>query len=289
MAISFMQSLIDGILMGGVYALAALGVSLIFGVMKITNFAHGALITVGMFVAYEIYEVLGINPYISLPITIFVMFLLGYGIQKFTINRIIDAPSHNQLLLTQGISIILENMLLVLFSANYKSIALKGFDKALKLGAVSINKPKLIAFAIVTVVSFAVYLLLQKTDIGHAISATSVQREGATLMGIKVKRINAIAFGIGVACAGVAGALLAPIQYISPTVGEGFQLKCFVIAVLGGLGNIWGAVVAGFIIGVVEALGSLALGGSWSEMVIYLIFILVLLFKPTGLFGKKSR
>lgn len=289
MAVSISQSLIDGLLMGGVYALAALGVSLIFGVMKITNFAHGALITVGMFIAYLIFSSVGVSPYVSLPVTILVMFLLGYGIQRLTINPIINAPSHNQLLLTQGLSIIIENLLLVFFSANYKSVSLPGFDKALRLGALSINKPKLIAFGIVVVASLLVYFLLQKTDIGHAISATSVQREGATLMGIKVDKINAIAFGIGVACAGVAGALLAPIQYISPTVGEGFQLKCFVIAVFGGLGNIWGAVTAGLIIGVVESLASLMLGGSWSEMVIYLIFILVLLFKPTGLFGKKTR
>ena len=289
MAVSITQSLIDGILMGGVYALAALGVSLIFGVMKITNFAHGALITVGMFISFLIFSTMGISPYVSLPVTVLLMFLLGYGIQRVTINPIINAPSHNQLLLTQGLSIVLENMLLVIFTANYKSMSLPGFDKAIKLGMISINKPKLIAFTLVVIASFAVYILLQKTDIGHAISATSVQREGAVLMGIKVDRINAIAFGIGVACAGVAGALLAPIQYISPTVGEGFQLKCFVIAVFGGLGNIWGAVVAGLIIGIVESLASLLLGGSWSEMVIYLIFILVLLFKPTGLFGKKTR
>lgn len=289
MVISITQSLIDGLLMGGVYALAALGVSLIFGVMKITNFAHGALITVGMFVSYFIFSTLGVSPYVSLPITIIVMFLIGYGIQRITINPIINAPSHNQLLLTQGLSIVLENLLLVLFTANYKSISLAGFDKALKIGAISLNKPKLIAFGLVVVASLGVYLLLQKTDIGRAINATSVQREGATLMGIKVDKINAIAFGIGVACAGVAGALLAPMQYISPTVGEGFQLKCFVIAVFGGLGNIWGAVIAGLIIGIVESLSSLMLGGSWSEMVIYLIFILVLLFKPTGLFGKKTR
>ncbi|MBP5263514.1 MAG: branched-chain amino acid ABC transporter permease, partial [Lachnospiraceae bacterium] len=289
MGISMTQSLIDGLLMGGVYALAALGVSLIFGVMKITNFAHGALITVGMFIAYLIFSTLGISPYASLPVTIIVMFLIGYGLQRITINPIINAPSHNQLLLTQGISIVLENLLLVIFTANYKSVLLPGFDKAIRLGAFSINKPKLIAFGLVVVASLGVYLLLQKTDVGHAISATSVQREGATLMGIKVEKINAVAFGIGVACAGVAGALLAPIQYISPTVGGGFQLKCFVIAVFGGLGNIWGAVVAGLIIGVVESLAALLLGGSWSEMVIYLIFILVLLFKPTGLFGKKTR
>ncbi len=289
MAIPILQSLFDGILMGGVYALAALGVSLIFGVMKITNFAHGALITVGMFVTYELYAALHVNPYVSLPIVIAFMFALGFVIQRVTINPIINAPSHNQLLLTQGLSIVLENLLLVMFTANYKSITLKGFDQAINIGGIAINKPKLIAFGIVVAASFFVYILLNRTDTGHAISATSVQREGATLMGIRVERINAIAFGIGVACAGVAGTLLAPMQYISPTVGEGFQLKCFIIAVFGGLGNIWGAVAAGLIIGVVESMASLALGGSWSEMVIYLIFILVLLFKPTGLFGRKTR
>ena len=285
---AFLQASIDGILMGGVYALAALGISLIFGVMKITNFAHGALITVGMYVAFEICTLLGITPYVALPLVIAVMFVIGYLIQKFFLNPLMGVAGHNQLLLTQGLSIVLENLILVLFTANYKSITVPGFETAINLGGLTINKPKLVAFIFVAVVALAIYLLLEKTDLGKAIRATSVQPEGATLMGIVVPRINQIAFGIGIVCAGVAGALLTPTQYIYPTSGNSYSLKCFVIAVFGGLGNIWGAILAGLIIGVVESFSSLYLGGSWSELVVYLIFILTLIIKPTGLLGKKA-
>lgn len=288
MSVSILQSFIDGILMGGVYALAALGISLIFGVMKITNFAHGALITVGMYVTYECCTLLGVTPYVALPITIVVMFLIGYVIQKVCLNPIMGVNGHNQLLLTQGIAIVLENLILVLFTANYKSVTVPGFEAAIKLGSITINKPKLVAFLFVAVISVAIYLVLNKTDLGKAIRATSSQPDGATLMGIVVPKINCIAFGIGVMCAGIAGALLIPTQNISPTSGNVYSLKCFVIAVFGGLGNIWGAVIAGLIIGVVEAYAALFLGGSWSEMVIYVIFILTLIIKPTGLLGKKG-
>lgn len=285
---AFFQALIDGLLMGGVYALAALGISLIFGVMKITNFAHGALITVGMYVTYETCTLLGVNPYIALPIVIAVMFITGFLIQKIFLNPLMGVSGHNQLLLTQGLSIVFENLILVMFSASYKSVTVPGFETAIKAGAVTINKPKLVAFVFVVIISLAIYFLLNKTDLGRAIRATSVQPDGATLMGIVVPRINQIAFGLGIVCAGVAGALLTPTQYIFPTSGNTYSLKCFVIAVFGGLGNIWGAVIAGIIIGVVESYSALFLGGSWSEMVIYLIFILTLIIKPTGLLGKKG-
>lgn len=289
MGISVIQSIIDGILMGGVYALAALGVSLIFGVMKITNFAHGALVTVGMYAAFVICTALDVNPYIILPIVIVVMFLLGYLIQRYIMNLIIDAPGHNQLLLTLGMSIVLQNLLLLIFSATPRTISVPALEKALVIGSVTVNKAKLAAFIIVVVVALLIYLILYKTDIGKAIRATSMMRNGATLMGINVNRINAVAFGLGVACAGLAGALLTPIQNMSPTSGDSYQLTCFVIAVFGGLGNIGGAIVAGLIIGVVQSISSLILGGSWSDMIIYLIFVLTLLLKPTGLFGKKGR
>lgn len=285
---AFFQASIDGILMGGVYALAALGISLIFGVMKITNFAHGALITVGMYVTFEFCVLLGITPYVALPLVIVVMFVIGYLIQKFFLNPLMGVAGHNQLLLTQGLSIVIENLILVLFSANYKSVTVPGFESAISLGNITINKPKLVAFLFVALISAAIYLLLEKTDLGRAIRATSVQPDGATLMGIVVPRINQIAFGIGIVCAGVAGALLTPTQYIYPTSGNSYSLKCFVIAVFGGLGNIWGAILAGLIIGVVESFSALYLGGSWSELVVYLIFILTLIIKPTGLLGKKG-
>lgn len=285
---AFFQASIDGILMGGVYALAALGISLIFGVMKITNFAHGALITVGMYVTFEFCVLLGITPYVALPLVIVVMFVIGYLIQKFFLNPLMGVAGHNQLLLTQGLSIVIENLILVLFSANYKSVTVPGFESAISLGNITINKPKLVAFLFVALISAVIYLLLEKTDLGRAIRATSVQPDGATLMGIVVPRINQIAFGLGIVCAGVAGALLTPTQYIYPTSGNSYSLKCFVIAVFGGLGNIWGAILAGLIIGVVESFSALYLGGSWSELVVYLIFILTLIIKPTGLLGKKG-
>ncbi len=288
MGASILQALIDGLLMGGVYALAALGISLIFGVMKITNFAHGALITVGMYVAYECCTLLSVTPYVVLPLVIVIMFIIGYLIQKVFLNPLMGVGGHNQLLLTQGLAIVLENLLLVLFTANYQTVSVPGFETAIRLGAVTISKPKLVAFIFVAIIAIGIYLVLNKTDLGRAIRATSVQPEGATLMGIVVPKINAIAFGIGVVCAGVAGALLVPSQYISPTSGNLFSLKSFVIAVFGGLGNIWGAVIAGIIIGIVESYSALFLGGSWSEMVIYLIFILTLIIKPTGILGKKG-
>lgn len=285
---STIQALIDGILMGGVYALAALGISLIFGVMKITNFAHGALITLGMYITYVICIAAGINPYVALPLVIVGMFIVGYLIQKFFLNPLMGVGGHNQLLLTQGLAIIIENLILVIFSANYKSVIVKGFDSAIKLGAITVNKPRLVAFIFVVVISLGIYFILEKTDLGRAIRATSTEPSGATLMGIVVPKINSVAFGIGVVCAGVAGALLLPSQYITPTSGNTYSLKCFVIAVFGGLGNIWGAVLAGLIIGVVESFAALFLGGSWSDMIIYLIFILTLIIKPTGLLGKKG-
>jgi len=281
------QSLLEGILMGGVYALAALGVSLIFGVMKITNFAHGALTMIGMYVTYEICNRLGVVPYVALPLTTVVMFFIGYIIQQGLINPIITAPSHNQLLLTLGISIILENMALAIWTPNYKSITVPGFDKALNVAGISINKPKVVAFIFVVVVTSIIYVILTRTDLGRAIRATSMESEGASLVGIRIKNINSIAFAIGVACAGIAGTLLTPILYISPSIGNTLLLKCFVISVLGGLGNIWGALLAGLIIGVVESTSGFMLGGTWSEMVIYAIFILTLFMKPTGLFGRR--
>ena len=285
---AILQSGLDGLLMGGVYALAAMGVSLIFGVMKITNFAHGALLTLGMYFTYQIFAVTKVVPYILIIPTAVFMLLVGYAIQRFLIGRIMDAPSHNQLVLTLGLQLVIQNLILMIFGSEYQKVSLDYFEKAWSLGGLSVNKPKVIAFLFAFVITCLLYVVLNRTDLGKAIRSTSMDRAGAELMGVRISHINAIAFGIGVACAGVAGTLLTPIQYISPSLGGNYLLKCFVIAVFGGLGNIWGAVVAGLIIGVVESGAALILGGSWSEMIIYAIFILTMLFKPTGLFGKKA-
>lgn len=284
-----LQSLLDGILMGGVYALASLGLSLIFGVLKITNFAHGAMMTVGMYAVYAISAGLGLNPYLALPFAMILMFLIGFLIQRFPIYYIEHAPAHNQLLLTLGMAYILENVLLIVFTPNYKTLAVKGFEKAIRLGALTFAPAKLIAFGVMIVVTAIVYFLLYRTHVGSCIRASAQNDTGAKLMGINVRNIRAVAFGIGAVCTGIAGGLLTPIMSIYPTLGESFQLKCFVIAVLGGMGNLWGALISGLLIGVIESLSGYFLGGSWSEMVIYAIFVLILFVRPVGLFGRGNR
>lgn len=289
MSMQTLQALIDGLLMGGVYALAALGLSLIFGVLKITNFAHGAMMTVGMYIVYALASGTGMNPYAALPCTILVMFLLGFAIQRFPIQRIEHAPAHNQLLLTLGLAYIFENVLLVIFTPNYQTLSVPGFQNAIKLGNLTLAPAKLVAFFVVIVVTLCVYILLYRTHTGITIRASAQNDDGARLMGINVKTVRAIAFGVGAVCTGIAGGLLTPIMSIYPTLGESFQLKCFVIAVLGGMGNLWGALVSGFLIGVIESLSGYYFGGSWSELLIYGVFILILLVRPTGLFGRGNR
>lgn len=289
MSIQALQSLLDGILMGGVYALAALGLSLIFGVLKITNFAHGAMMTVGMYVVYTLASGMGLNPYLALPVAMVLMFLLGFLIQRFPIHYIEHAPAHNQLLLTLGVAYILENVLLVAFTPNYKTLTVSGFEKAWRIGPLTFAPAKLIAFAVVIAVTGCVYWLLYRTHVGNEVRASAQNDTGARLMGINVRNIRAVAFGLGAVCTGIAGGLLTPIMSIYPTLGESFQLKCFVIAVLGGMGNLWGALVSGLLIGVIESLSGYYLGGSWSDMLIYGVFILILFIRPTGLFGRGNR
>lgn len=238
MNIQALQSLLDGILMGGVYALAALGLSLIFGVLKITNFAHGAMMTVGMYVVYAFAAGFGMNPYLALPVAMLVMFLIGFLIQRFPIHYIEHAPAHNQLLLTLGMAYVLENVLLVAFTPNYRSLTVRGFERAIRVGGLTFAPAKLIAFGVVILATACVYILLYRTRTGSMIRASAQNDTGARLMGINVRNIRAVAFGIGAVCTGVAGGLLTPIMSIYPTLGESFQLKCFVIAVLGGMGNL---------------------------------------------------
>ena len=289
MSIQILPLLLEAILMGGVYALASLGLSLIFGVLKITNFAHGAMMTVGMYVVYALSSGLGINPYLTLPFAMLLMFLIGFLIQRFPIHYIEHAPAHNQLLLTLGVAYILENVLLAVFTPNYMTLSVSGFEKAIRIGDLTFAPAKLVAFGVMIAVTACVYALLYRTHTGSSIRAAAQNDTGAKLMGINVRNIRAVAFGIGAVCTGIAGGLLTPIMSIYPTLGESFQLKCFVIAVLGGMGNLWGALVSGLLIGVVESLTGYYLGGSWSEMLIYGIFILILFVHPTGLFGKGNR
>ena len=283
-----LQSLVDGLLMGGIYGLVAIGLTLIFGVMKIINFAQGALLMLGMYVTYWAFTILGINPYLSIILSAGALFLVGAFIQKTILSKMLDAPEHNQLLVTLGIMLFIENLALILWSPDFRSIEIENMTQTITIGSIGINTPKLIAFSFAIALSLLLFWFLKNTFIGKAIRATSINRQGASLVGINTGKINYIAFGIGAALAGIAGSLITPFFYTSPTAGATFILKGFVVVVLGGLGNFIGALVGGLIIGVSEALGGAVLPGSLKELMTYIIFVLVLILRPNGLFGGKG-
>jgi branched-chain amino acid transport system permease protein len=281
-----LQSIVSGILMGGVYGLIATGLTLIFGVMKIINFAHGSFMMLGMFTTYWVFVLLGIDPYLSLLFSIPVLFLVGVLIERFLIAHVLNAPEHNQLLLTLGISLFIENFALFLWSPNFRTLNVGYLKKATTLGTVMISFPKVIAFLFALLLTGVLYYFLKYTDLGKAIRASSEEKEGALTVGINLKRIYYVAFGIGTACVGAAGTLTATFFYINPHVGGVFVITAFVVVVLGGMGNFIGAMVGGIIIGLAESVGAAFLPGQLKQLIIYFIFILVLLFKPEGLFGR---
>ena len=283
-----LQAIVSGILIGGVYSLVAIGLSLIFGVMKIINFAHGAFMMLGMFITYWLYVLLGVDPYLSLLFSIPLLFFFGLLVEHFLIEKVLDAPEHNQLLLTLGISLVIENLALFLWSPNFRTIDVPYATKAVTLGTVMISLPKVIAFLFAILLTGVLYYFLKKTDLGKAIRAASEEKEGALTVGINLKKIYYIAFAIGTACVGAAGTVAAPFFYVSPQVGGVFVITAFVVVVLGGMGNFIGAFVGGIIVGLAESVGAAFFPGQLKQFIIFFIFILVLLFKPAGLFGKTN-
>jgi branched-chain amino acid transport system permease protein len=282
----FFQSLISGILIGGVYALIGIGLTIIFGVMRVINFAHGDILMIGMYATYYVFTLLHIDPFLSIVITIPLMFLFGALLQKVFINRVLDALPQNQILLTIGLGLIMSNTMALAFTSDYKILTTSYSSSSMKLFGISISTPLVISFAITAVITAVLYWFLLKTDTGQAIRATAQDREAARLMGINVGRMSIIAFGLGSALAGTAGALIAPTYYIFPQVGSVFTLKAFVITVLGGMGSVIGATLGGVLIGVAESIGGVYFGAGWKEVVVFVLFLLVLLFKPSGLLGK---
>ena len=282
----FVQALISGILIGGVYALIGIGLTIIFGVMRVINFAHGDIQMVGMYLTYFIFTLLHIDPFLSIVITIPLMFAFGAFLQKVVINRVLGALPQNQILLTIGLGLIMSNTTMLAFTSDYRILTTSYSSSSIHVAGISISTPLLLSFAVTAVITMALYWFLLKTDTGQAIRATAQDREAATLMGINVKRMSILAFGIGSALAGTAGALIAPTYYIFPQVGSTFTLKAFVIVVLGGMGSVIGATLGGVLIGVAESIGGVYFGGGWKDVVVFVLFLLVLLFKPSGLLGK---
>lgn len=284
-------SVLNGLTTGAVYALIALGLTLIYGVLHIINFAHGASLMLALYAVYFLKQ-WGIDPYAALPIVMPGMFILGYGLQRWVINRASHGKDENILLVTLGISIVMENLALLFFKSDTRTIdtayTLTTVPISIGIAQAQIALPKLVAFAGALVVSALMILMISKTDLGRAIRAVAKEKHGAKLMGIDVDHVYAMCFGIGLACLGAAACFLMPAYYVNPQVGSGFVLVAFTIVVLGGMGSFGGALLGGLLIGVVESLGGLYLGESLGQIGIFVIFITVLLFRPQGLFGAKQ-
>jgi len=282
----FLQSLLSGILVGGVYALIGIGLTIIFGVMRVINFAHGDLLMLGMYVTWGVFTLFDIDPYLSLVITAPVLFLWGALLQKIFINRVLNALPQNQILLTIGLGLVMSNAVMLAFTSDYRILTTSYSSSSIKFLGLSISQPLLYSFLVTVAITAVLFWFLQTTDTGQAIRATAQDRDAAQLMGINVKRMSVLAFGLGTALAGIAGALLAPTYYIFPQVGGPFTLKAFVVVVLGGMGSIVGATLGGILIGVTESLSAVYVASGLKELVVYVLFLLILLFRPSGLLGK---
>jgi len=276
---------INGLLIGGIYTLVASGLTLIYGVLHIINFAHGSMLMLAMFGVFFLLNKAGVDPYAALLVMVPAMFALGYLLYRGIIGRFSSGKDENILLITLGLSILIENLALMFFKGDTRTISVAYSDKMVELGPLLVSLPKIISFVAAMVLCGVLGLWMQRSDTGKAIRAVAKERMGARLVGIDVDRVFAVSYGIGLATLGAAACLLMPIFYVSPPIGHVFVIVAFTVVVLGGMGSFLGAVVGGLLVGLTESFGGLFLGESLGQIGISLIFILILLLRPSGLFG----
>jgi branched-chain amino acid transport system permease protein len=281
----FLQTLVAGVLKGGLYALIGIGMTLIMGVMGIINLAHGQLMMVSMYVTLVLFQYLGIDPYVALLISMPALFLLGMFIQTALLNPLMRVESilpENQVLMTVGIGMVLTEIARFIFTSNYQSVKTSYSDATFFIGGISFSVALTVAFAFSVLLTIALFLFLVKTDTGRSIRAVSQDGEAAQLLGVNANRIKIITFGLGASLVAAAGTLLMPIYYLFPDIGGPFTRKAFVITILGGLGSTVGAIFGGVTLGLAEAFGATYMGMEYEDMIGLIIFILVLLFLPGG-------
>jgi branched-chain amino acid transport system permease protein len=284
----YLQLLANGIVLGGLYASIAVGFSLVWGVLNVINILHGAFIVLGSYVAFFAYAQAGIHPFASVFIAGALLFAIGYALQAGLINRVISAPVLITLTLTFGLDLILNNLMLVAFTADYRKVNLANPLPSLELGPLFIPGDRLAAMALAVLLTYLLYRVLRDSNVGRAIVAVRMDRQAAALMGVDVGRINAITFGIGALMAGAAGALLSIIYPISPLNSSVFLGKAFVVCVLGGLGSVPGALVGGLTLGIIESFGGYALGPEHSVTISFGLLLLLLFVRPSGILGKRG-
>jgi len=285
---TFFQSLVNGILTGTLYAMIGVGLTVIFGVMRIINLAHGDMVMLGMFGAYWSYTLWKIDPFVSALLLVPLLFIAGMLAYRFLLKAIIPGGELNTLLYTAGLSLLIANLALFAWTGDYRTLNLAYAEVPLRPFGIAVPVPLAIAFGLAVLITVALYFFLARTDTGRAVRATSQNAEAAALMGINVENISMITFGLGAALAAAAGVLLVPSLYLYPTVGEILIVKCFVIVVLGGLGSVPGAIAGGILLGVVESYGAVYVSVAYKDTIGFIIFLLVLLFRPQGLFGARQ-
>lgn len=281
------QVIVAGLLIGGMFSLIAIALNVVFGVMEIVNFAHGSFVMLGMYFAYWLSVLFHIDPYIAIFLGVPVFFIFGVCVQKILINRVLNAPPINQFLLTLGLMLFLDNLALLLWKPDYRTIKASYTASVINIGGIDISITRLVAFGIMVVSVLVLRQFLAKTYLGKAIRATAEEREGASLVGIDVPRVYLLTFGLSSALAGIAGISIISFFYVFPYVGVYFVITAYIVVVLGGLGSFMGALIGGLIIGVSESLAGLYLYGSLKMAVPLVIFIIVLLFRPSGIFAGK--
>jgi branched-chain amino acid transport system permease protein len=282
-----LQTLVNGILLGGLYACIGVAFSLLYGVMNLLNLAHGSLIMIGGYISFFAFQRLGVDPFLSLPLSMISLFIIGYLIQRVIINRVVDTNIFMVMILTFGIDLILVNVALLLWSADYRTLNTAYSSQNVQIGPVVIPFLRLAVFCAALLLTAALALFMRFTGTGQAIQATALDRYAARLIGIDVMQIYAVTFGISAALAGAAGTLLAMVMPIYPEVGGPLTLKAFIVAVLGGLGGLYGALVGGILLGVVELVGAYVIGPSYQVGVGVAMLLAVLIFRPQGILGKR--
>jgi branched-chain amino acid transport system permease protein len=281
------QAVLTGLLTGAVYGLVAMGLTLIFGVLEIVNFAHGALLTLGMYLGFLLVDRLGMNPYATLLVVVPALFLVGAALQAGLLNRAIGQPLENQLLLTFGVAILIENGLLLLFGATPRSVGV-AFGAPLRVFGAVVSFPRIVAFVAALLLAGALYWVLRHTKVGTAIRAVGQNAHGAALVGIDARRMSILTFAVGASTVGAAAVLVLPLLRTEPTTGATFTIIAFVVVVLGGLGNVVGALIGGLAIGLIQQLGGVLLPGQDNLMAVFVVFLATLFLRPQGIFAGRA-
>ena len=275
-------------LFGGVFSLMAVGLTLIFGVMRVVNFAHGDMMVWGMYLAWLMATRVGVDPYVGFLMCAAALFVLGFVVQRALVQRIVDAPHEMQILLMLGIALVLENTALLLFGPEPQRVRSGLAQATVWLGPVFVDVARLIAFGVAVVLTLLLSLFLFRTDLGRSIRAAADNTYGALVIGTNVRRIYAVAFGVGAACVGAAGALVAPLLPFQPPTGLQLSVASFNIVIIGGMGSLLGAFVGGLLVAVAESLGAVFLRPSLKELVSFSLLVVILLFRPAGIFGRRA-